>query len=473
MKRSIALFLVISMLASLAACSPDTPETTVPESETTENANQETAEEPAPQYDFEGRAYRILCRTDRSYEFDITESSGDLVDDAVWERNLTVENEYGVSIQPITAAGTWSDRSTFTELITAAVVAGDDAYDLVAGYNAYITSLITQDCLTDLYTSDIDFSSPWWYAGFHDNVAIGGKMYFCLGDASLTMWENLEVVFFNRSLISDYNLDSPYDLVLNDTWYFDTMRQACAAVSCDVDQNNTYNEEDRWGMIFYNIRDLASYLGISYCTFDNDGYPVLSLYSERMIDTYAKLYDFLNPTHEAKQFTPDVDQKIFTENRALFFQAPLRYAELMRESDTDFGMVPFPKYDANQDRYYTTVVDDLSVFCIPASTQDLAYSGLILDALCRTSNELVIPKYYDTVLKYKYARDTESEGMLNIVRDSIWFDFGFIYSVALNGLGSFLDMVKNDDPDIASAWASKQSSYEAGLQTLIEYIKEN
>lgn len=351
MKRSIALFLVIGMLASLAACSTDTPETTVPEKDTTDNAGAETVEEPAPKYDFEGRAYRILCRTDRSYEFDITESSGDLVDDAVWERNLAVENEYGVSIQPITAAGTWSDRSAFTELITAAVVAGDDAYDLVAGYNAYITSLITQECLTDLYTSDIDFSSPWWYAGFHDNVAIGGKMYFCLGDASLTMWENLEVVFFNRSLINDYNLDSPYDLVLDDTWYFDTMRQQCAAVSYDVDQNNTYNEEDRWGMIFYN--------------------------------------------------------------------------------------------------------------------------GLILDALCHTSNELVIPKYYDTVLKYKYARDTESEGMLNIVRDSIWFDFGFIYSVALNGLGSFLDMVKNDDPDIASAWASKKSSYEAGLQTLIEYIKEN
>ena len=192
-----------------------------------------------------------------------------------------------------------------------------------------------------------------------------------------------------------------------------------------------------------------------------------------MVDAYSKLYEFMNPSNEAHQFVPDIDQKIFTEGRALFFQAPLRYAELMRTSEVDFGMVPFPKYDTNQDRYYTTVVDDLSVFCVPVSTKDLNYSGLILDALCRESSELVIPKYYDQALKYKYTRDNESEEMLNIARDSIWFDFGFIYSQALNGLGSFLDILKNNNSDIASAWASKEASYEAGLDTLIEYIKGN
>ena len=63
--------------------------------------------------------------------------------------------------------------------------------------------------------------------------------------------------------------------------------------------------------------------------------------------------------------------------------------------------------------------------------------------------------------------------MLNAARDSIWFDFGFIYSQALNGLGSFLDILKNNNSDIASTWASKEASYEAGLEALIEYIKEN
>ena len=469
MKRIASMLIALSLLASLAACGSDTPET----SDSTGSSADETTEAPEVKYDFGGRDYRILCRTDRSYEFDIDESTGDIVDDAVWERNMRVENNYNISIKPITADGNWSNRENFIGLITSSVLSGDDEYDLVAGYNAYITTLITQGCLSDLSKSGIDFSNPWWYSGFNDNVSIGGKMFFCLGDASLTMWENLEVVYFNRGLIADYKLYSPYELVNNDEWYFDTMRKMCAAVSTDLDQNSVYDENDRWGMIFYNIRDLAVYLGNSYCSFDKDGYPVLSLYSERMVDAYSKLYEFLNPSNEAHQFVPDVDQKVFTEGRALFFQAPLRYAELMRTSEVDFGMVPFPKYDANQDRYYTTVVDDLSVFCVPVSIKDLSYSGLILDALCRESSELVIPKYYDQALKYKYARDNESEEMLNVARDSIWFDFGFIYSGPLNGLGSFLDILRDNNSDIASAWASKEASYEAGLEALIDYIKEN
>lgn len=469
MKRIASMLIALSLLASLAACGSDTPET----SDSTGSSADETTEVPEVKYDFGGRDYRILCRTDRSYEFDIDESTGDIVDDAVWERNMRVENNYNISIKPITADGNWSNRENFIGLITSSVLSGDDEYDLVAGYNGYITTLITQGCLSDLSKSGIDFSNPWWYSGFNDNVSIGGKMFFCLGDASLTMWENLEVVYFNRGLIADFKLDSPYELVNNDEWYFDTMRKMCAAVSSDLDQNSVYDDNDRWGMIFYNIRDLAVYLGNSYCSFNKDGYPVLSLYSERMVDAYSKLYEFLNPSNEAHQFVPDVDQKVFTEGRALFFQAPLRYAELMRTSEVDFGMVPFPKYDANQDRYYTTVVDDLSVFCVPVSIKDLSYSGLILDALCRESSELVIPKYYDQALKYKYTRDNESEEMLNVARDSIWFDFGFIYSQALNGLGSFLDILKNNNSDIASAWASKEASYEAGLEALIDYINEN
>ena len=153
MKRIISLLIAMSVIASLAACGSDVPETPDPSSTLAD----ETTEAQEVKYDFGGRDYRILCRTDRSYEFDIAESTGDIVDDAVWERNMKVENEYNISIKPITADGTWSDRENFIGLITASVLANDDEYDLVAGYNGYITTLITQGCLTDMSRSNIDF----------------------------------------------------------------------------------------------------------------------------------------------------------------------------------------------------------------------------------------------------------------------------------------------------------------------------
>ena len=468
MKRSVCIILLAGLLTSMFACgSTGDSETTTTETEPV------TTEAPKPSYNFNGREYRILCRTDRAYEFDIEEETGDLVNDAVYKRNLKVEADYGVTIKPVTADGAWGDRQGFIEHISSSVLSNDDTYDVVAGYRGYITQLITQGYLTDLSAANIDFSKPWWYQSFNDNITIGGKTYFCLGDAALTMWEDLEVIFFNRDLVRDNKLDSPYELVNSDSWYFDTLRKQCAVVTADLDGNDTLDENDRWGMIFYNVRDLATYLGNYYCTKDSDGFPVISLYNDRMVESYSKLYDFLNSSNEARQFVPDVDQKIFSEGRALYFQAPLRYAALMRDSDVDFGIVPFPKYDEGQSQYYTTVVDDHSVFCVPASTKDLDFSMLILDALCETSNELVVPEYYDKALKVKYTRDAESEEMLNLARDCMWFDFGFTYSQALGNIGSFLDILKGGSADIASAWASKSPAYESALETLTEYFKEN
>ncbi|MGM9626105.1 MAG: hypothetical protein ACI3XM_10425, partial [Eubacteriales bacterium] len=114
----------------------------------------------------------------------------------------------------------------------------------------------------------------------------------------------------------------------------------------------------------------------------------------------------------------------------------------------------------------------LSVFCIPITITDPLFCGIILDMLCRESSELVVPNYYDKALKHKYTRDTESEEMLNLARETIWFDFGFVYSQALNDLGSFLDILSST-PNISSAWASKKSAYEAGLESLIDCFKEN
>ncbi|MCI8388878.1 MAG: extracellular solute-binding protein [Clostridiales bacterium] len=462
--------LLMCMLVQFAACASDT-EKPIDSSANTSSSPVDTEPE-LPAYDFEGRDFNILCRTDKAYEFE-AEETGDIVDDAIYSRNASVRDRYNVNINTIAIDGDWNARESFINMIAQSVLANDDDYQLVAGYNAYITSMITQGYLLDTNELGIDFSSPWWYSGFNDNVEIEGKKYFCLGDASLTMWENLEVVYFNKKLLEDYKLDSPYELIGNDKWTFDVMKDYCRLVSSDLNNDSVMDETDQWGMIFYNIRDVALYFENSYCRTGDDGYPKITFFSERLVDIFDDVYSFVNVDNGAHQFEPDVDQKVFSEDRALFFQGPLRYASLFRKNTSDFGIVPFPKYDENQSRYYTTVVDDLSVFCVPSVVQDKEFCGVILDALCRESSKQVIPCYYDKALKVKYSRDPESEEMLNLVRDSIYFDFGYVYSIALNWLGSFLDSLRNDDPDVASLWAAREGSYQAALDTLIDYMKEN
>ena len=465
MKRITVILLISAMLAATACGDTSTPANT-DVTDTTETT------ESLPEYDFGGREYRILCRTDKDYEFNVTSETGDIVDDAVFARNRKINEEYNVSITPIMVDGDWNSNAIFTGAIASSVLSGSDDYDLIAGYNAYITSLITQGYLTDLNELVIDFSQPWWYSGFNDNIEIAGKKFFCLGDASLTMWENLEVVFFNKQMIEDYGAKSPYEHVKEDSWTFDQLREYCLLVSDDINGDSVMDENDKWGMIFYNVRSLAPYFEINYCTTGEDGYPQISLYNEKTVDAYDKMFDFLCVSNAAKQFVPDIDQKIFTEDRAMFFQGPLRYAELFRDNTSDFGIVPFPKHSAEQDRYYTTVVDDLSVFCIPTNAPDMDFCGVMLDALCRESSELVIPQYYEKALKVKYSRDDDSVEMLNLIRDSIWFDFGFVYSISLNYLGTFFDILMLENPDISSAWAANEPAYNEALNKLLDYFRE-
>ena len=474
MKKSVTILLLAAIF--LAACTQtgdtDTPADDADASAVDTMANTETAPETdAPKYDFGGRDYTILCRTDCAYEFVSADGAADLVSDAVIKRNYGVEESCNVKLKPVDIPGTWADKDSFMNTITASVLAGDDTYQLIAGYNAYITTLVTQDCLYNLYDTAMDFTKPWWYAGYNDNVSLFGKLYFALGDASLTMWENCEVVFFNKNLMENYDLTSPYTLVDEDKWDFDTLRAYANTVSADVNNDSTWDETDTWGMLLYNKRDFPVYFENPFCKKDENGKPYISLFSEGLTNMYEKVYRFYQVEHGAHQFQPDVNQQIFSEDRALLYQAPLRYAALFRDNESDFGIVPFPKCNPGQSRYYTTVLDKTSVFSIPASAQEPVFCAAVLDELCRQSADTVVPRYYEQTLKDKYSRDPETAGMLDIVRDSIWFDCGFVYSVSLNYLGAFLDVLDSDTQGVASAYAEKEQSYQAALDNLISHLE--
>ncbi len=475
MKKSVTILLLTAML--LTACAKtETPETNGSDTgdtnaaDTTASTDAET-EADAPKYDFGGRDYTILCRTDCAYEFVSEEGAADIVSDAVTRRNYDVEESCNVKLNPVDIPGTWADKDSFMNTITSSVLAGDDTYQLIAGYNAYITTLVAQDCLYNLYDTAIDFTKDWWYAGYNDNVSLFGKLYFSLGDASLTMWENCEVLFFNKNLMENYGLTSPYTLLDEDKWDFDTLRAYANAVSADVNNDSAWDETDTWGMVMYNKRDFPVYFENPFCQKDESGKPYISLFSERLADVYEKVYQFYQVEHGCHQFQPDVNQQIFSEDRALFYQAPLRYAALFRDNESDFGIVPFPKSNPGQSRYYTTVLDKTSVFSIPASAKDPAFCAAVLDALCRQSTDTVVPRYYEQTLKDKYSRDPETAGMLDIVRDSIWFDCGFVYSASLNYLGAFLDVLDSDTQGVASAYAEKEQTYQAALDTLIAHLE--
>ena len=99
-----------------------------------------------------------------------------------------------------------------------------------------------------------------------------------------------------------------------------------------------------------------------------------------------------------------------------------------RDSETDFGVIPAPKLNEEQDRYYSTYSPwNLTTYSMPVTLSDQAASGDIFEAMAEFSTYTLTPAYYDITLMYKAVRDEESGPMIELILDSRNFDLGSIY----------------------------------------------
>ncbi|MBE6726547.1 MAG: hypothetical protein E7576_15365 [Ruminococcaceae bacterium] len=108
---------------------------------------------------------------------------------------------------------------------------------------------------------------------------------------------------------------------------------------------------------------------------------------------------------------------------------------------------------------------------LPACSEqtDPEFAGCMTEAMCVANSADVIPSYYDVALKDKYNRDAESAEMLDIIRDSLIFDFGYLNSFALNTAGHlFVQLVRVGSTDFASSYAQNKKGYEKALEKMQE-----
>ena len=92
----------------------------------------------------------------------------------------------------------------------------------------------------------------------------------------------------------------------------------------------------------------------------------------------------------------------------------------------------------------------------------------MLEALSSSNHENVLPAYFETALKKKYARDDDSSRMYDIIRDTMTLDFGYIYG---NAIG-YPEWVFNDSYQRENAFASNLASKKDSLVTkLADYMK--
>ncbi len=143
-----------------------------------------------------------------------------------------------------------------------------------------------------------------------------------------------------------------------------------------------------------------------------------------------------------------------------------------REMESDFGILPYPKLDANQDGYFHTVAPYNSQFiCVPLVQDDVERTGVITEALAYHGQKIVNDAYYDVNLVGQSARDEESSEMLDIVFDSLVFDIGYFYQVGTYNK-ELIYMVRDMNTNFTSMYDTNSSRAEMLLDVINTYYQK-
>ena len=142
--------------------------------------------------------------------------------------------------------------------------------------------------------------------------------------------------------------------------------------------------------------------------------------------------------------------------------------------EQDFGFLPHPKYDEEQEEYHSLVHDTALLGCIPSSSVNLDITGAVIEALNAESYRTVTPAWYETALKVKYARDDISGQMIDIIHDSLTTNFIYAYNYALNSIGLvYRELITANSTDYASAVQKKLKAAETKLDELVDIFHGN
>lgn len=405
------------------------------------------------------------------------EQSGDVVDDALYERNMSVEEQLNMKFNFVDTGVGSSDTGTEMRKL---IMAGSEEYDFynVVQWNSakYVTEGLFMNMAEAPY---INIEEPWWSTAYIDEINIGKSRLFLLcGDIDIDMIRCIGCMYFNKQMYENYfgNPEDQYSQVLDGKWTVDRLYENAAASYADLDGDNKVSAADQFGMLLndYNNIDVIFFgMGMRTTSRDADGNPVLVLNSERNIDAMEALYHVVMENDGVKLAAPLDNTKDFNNGLALYLVGFLYSSELLRDMTQDYGIIPAPKYNEEQENYSSVVHDIATLQCLPASCTKFEQVSAVLELMAFESYKSVTPAYYETALKTKYTRDNLSSQIVDLLHDTAMTDIAYVFGDAFNSLGyTGRNMIQGKKSDLSSWYASREKTALKKMQQLIDAYNE-
>lgn len=501
-KNVLILLFAAILTAGYCSCSSDTQtnETTSGNAaaETALQEGNESAETDISQIkddlpenlDFNGATLVQLYRNHDFTEWDIlgSDSGNDVVLEAVWNRNLAVEERLNIDI--VSTPTQTPDLGSVANEIKNNVLAASADYDLVTSTcNTTLTAALDPYFLDANTIPYLNFDQPWWYRDCINEASVDGKAYkYLFGSHLLSAPFKTGTLFFNKEIYLnaiDTDEDSLYNTVLEGSWTYDVMAVMTEQAYVDLDGNGAENTGDQFGVLIpanYEESTVHMIYGCDLTTHvrrDDGSYDFSVLNNERVITAIDTLIYYLHNISgvHLSDVTMAGSTAYFNEGKHLFYPGRLWHVtqDTFRDMTVDYGILPMPKLDKEQADYKSLVHHSTMANTIPLSVNPshLEMIGAVLEATAAESYRTVMTPFQESLLKSKHSRDALSAQMIDIIIENIHLeplDMFRSYNESL--IGVLLGPVAKGENNFSSGIANKLKAAQNKFDDYVESIYE-
>lgn len=438
MKEKLSILLAIIILAATVSCSEIADET-LPETErqsepvATDSSDESVSEtvnprllidDELPDISFGGNDFIILGGS----FVEVESITGEVVNDTVYNRNLTLSDRFDVNIKLLDAG---SDPNA---IFSRSVQAGTEDFHTAMYHVVTMSGLVLRDCFLNWYDLDyIDFEKPWWPDSNIEDLTVNDICYIAVGDAAPSITTFTYAVFYDKYEAEKYadKIGDIYSIVKEGKWTLDKLKTIAEMAYSDKNGNGQMDEDDYYGFTTDRQSNVNAYLwafGGKIFEKNSNGVMENVYYNDHLVDIFDVIDDLVNNTVGVySDFEHGVGEVMFLKGQTLFTNSALLFALSLGDYENEYGIVPMPKYDEAQEEYVTMADGAHPGIAIPKTIEDTEFVGVMLEALAAENYKTVMPAYYDVCLKTRYTSSPNDAEMIDLAVDSCVFDFGYIY----------------------------------------------
>ncbi len=431
-----------------------------------------------PELDFGGQQVTVLYWSDvENGEFDVEELTGEIVNDAIYQRNIDVEDRLKVKYSWVGTPGNNGSKDKYVKIAQESVQAGDGAYDIYAAYSRTIGASVVNNITRTLQDSQyIDYEKPWWPDNLLEESLIHDRLYFVSGDISTNVLHMMYCAYYNKQLAEDYHFPSLTDMVFEGTWTVDVLVSLTADAYTDLNGNGRADVNDQFGITLTDFHNDAFYTGSGLRLVEKDEENILKIsedfYSEKAVDLLAKIgpWEVTDTVYlEGDYETP------FTEGRALFNINRAHYAsKALRDSELTYGILPIPKFDETQKNYRTVMGNPITLYAVSRDSRIPDIDEAVLECMASEAYRLTTPAIFENNMKKKYSVDDINAQMYDIVRGTVSFELGRFFNQYLSDITDiYFRAVTSNNQNWASTSEKSRKMLDKQISKLVEKIMKN